>query len=76
MPVLSVRRFGAYIDFCIVITLVAPNRLILENQKEAPCQRLTISYVLDESDIIFAKLSALRILFVLQFFADHGYMLI
>ena len=41
------------IYLCVIVALIAPHRLILENQKEAPCQRLPVSYILDEADVIF-----------------------
>ena len=52
------------------------NLLVLEDQKEAPCERFPVADILDEVDVFLAKLLTLRIRFLIQLPAEHGYVLI
>ena len=75
-PGILLRGHQHAIDFGIVVRLIPTHGLILKNQKEAPGQRFPGSHILDQPDIIFTQCFALFIFFLLQFFSDHGNVLV
>jgi hypothetical protein len=64
------------VDLGVIVTLVATDSLILEYKKEAPCERFPAANVLNQFDVILAKLLALRIILSLQFLTNHSHMLV
>ena len=63
-------------DLGEVIRFIATEFFVLENQKEAPCERFSASDVLDEIDVIFSKVLTLFARFCFQFLTNHSHVLI
>ena len=64
------------IDLGIVIRLISANRLILINQKEAPCKRLSGANIFDQADVIITHGLTLLIVLNRKFLPDQSHMLV
>ena len=64
------------VDLAIVVRLTAADGLILENQEEAPGQRLSGTDILDQTDVVLAQSLALLIFLGCHLLADHSDMLV
>ena len=69
-------RLHHTVDLCEVIRFITTDFFVLENQKEAPCERFSASDILDEIDVIFSKVLTLFARFCFQFLTNHSHVLI